>query len=120
MKELNPRNYSTDDNTQAELNNLLEKLNAVRSAYGKPMTITSGLRSQADQARINPDAPKSKHLLGQAADIYDPSSKFWQWCMANMDLMVELGLYFEDKTATPTWVHIQTVAPKSGKRIFKP
>jgi len=40
--------------------------------------------------------------------------------MANESLMVEIGLWFEDFKATPTWVHAQAVAPKSGKRFFMP
>lgn len=120
MKELNPNGYPTDAETQANLEDLLSKLNQVRAAYGKPMFINSGLRSQADQARINPNAPKSKHLTGQAADIRDNDGSFWKWCMAEMHLMVQLGIYFEDKGATPTWVHMQSQPPRSGKRIFIP
>lgn len=119
-KELNPNNYSMDAETQANFDDLLMKLNKVRAKYGKPMYINSGLRSQADQQRINPKAPKSKHLLGQAADIRDVDGAFWKWCMINMDFMVEVGFWFEDKSATPTWCHIQTVPPRSGKRIFLP
>lgn len=120
MEELNPKGYETDEETQANLEDLCEKLNEIRKAYGKPMVINSGLRSQADQQRINPSAPKSKHLTGQAADIKDSDGAFWQFCMDNMDLMEQLGIYFEDRAATPSWVHCQTVAPRSGKRIFKP
>jgi uncharacterized protein YcbK (DUF882 family) len=120
MKELNPRGHKTDVETASNLSRLLKALNVVRKAYGKAMIVTSGLRSQADQTRINPSAPKSKHLLGLAVDIKDVDGSFWKWCMVNMDLMVELGFYFEDKSATPTWVHMQLVPPKSGKRIFLP
>ncbi len=120
MSELNQHNYPTDDVTQANLDDLLEKLNAVRKLYGFPMYINSGLRSMADQMRINSNAPKSKHLTGQAADIRDNDGTFWAWCMANMDAMKTIGFWFENKGSTPTWVHMQTVPPASGKRIFNP
>lgn len=120
MKELNPHDYDTDAETQGNLEELLDRLNQVRSLYGKPMKVTSGLRSQADQARINPSAPKSKHLMGCAADIYDPDGALWKWIEKNMDSMEEIGFWFEAKSATPTWVHFQTRAPKSGKRVFNP
>lgn len=120
MKELNPHSYPTTIEQQANLDKLLQALNTIRNTYAVPMIVTSGLRSEEDQARINPSAPKSKHLLGQAADISDKDGKFWTWCMNNMSLMEQLGVYFEDKKSTPTWVHIQIVPPKSGKRIFLP
>jgi hypothetical protein len=119
-KELNPHNYPTTPEVAANLNNLLIIMNKVRDAYGKPMLITSGLRSDADQARINPKAPKSNHILGLACDVSDPNGELWAWCMLNMPLFEALGVYFEDKNKTPQWVHYQIVAPKSGKRIFTP
>jgi len=120
MQELNPHNYATDATTADNLNKLLSVMNQIRAAYGKPMTVNSGLRSQADQDRINPKAPKSNHLKGLACDIADADAALWAWCMVNMPLMEKLGVYFEDKNASPTWVHFQIVAPASGKRIFKP
>lgn len=109
-----------DEETRKNFIQLLAVCNVIRHAYGKPMYVNSGLRSQADQARINPSAPKSKHLLGQAVDFRDNDGKLWKWFMDNMDLCEKLGVYFEDKASTPTWCHLQTVPPKSGKRIFKP
>lgn len=119
-KELNPKGYKTDAETEANLQKLLKAINVVRKAYGKPMIVTSGLRSQLDQQRINPSAPKSKHLLGLAVDISDRDGKLWDWILENMDLMEKLGFYFESKAATPQWVHFQLAPPRSGKRIFLP
>lgn len=120
IAEINPHKYTLTPEQEANVNKLLVIMNKIRDAYGKPMTVTSGVRSMEDQMRINPSAPKSNHLLGLAVDISDPDSKLWSWCMLNMPLMEQLGVYFEDKNATPTWVHFQIVPPKSGKRIFKP
>lgn len=120
MDELNPHGYPTSDEVAANLRILLDKLNKIRQAYGQPMYINSGLRSEADQQRINPSAPKSKHLTGQAADVRDQDQAFWNWCMANMSLIEEVGIWFEAKEATPTWTHCQSVPPLSGKRIFIP
>jgi hypothetical protein len=119
-EELNPHGYETTDEIQANLADLLIKINKIRLAYGKPMTVTSGLRSTADQTRINPSAPKSKHLSGQAIDIYDPSGEIKVWIKDNEKFIEEIGFWFEDFSSTPTWVHFQTVAPKSGKRFFIP
>ena len=125
MNELNPHGYDTDDETLANLNDLLVKMNKVRTAYSIPMTVTSGLRNQADQTRINPSAPKSKHLTGNACDIADTDGALLKWILANLDLMEEIGVYFEHFCWTHPkgagwWCHFQNVPPASGKRIFVP
>lgn len=129
LKELNPHSFPTDAEIDANLATLLERMNKVRTAYNKPMTVTSGLRSKADQIRIYnqkgiTDLKKiplaSKHLIGAACDISDPKGVLAKWVQENMPLMEEIGLWFEDFKSTPTWVHFQIQPPKSGARIFKP
>lgn len=124
LNELNPKNYELTEEQKANLAMLLEAMNAVRTAYGKPMIVNSGVRSQEDQDKLIKQgatkAKKSNHLTGLAVDIRDTDGKLWEWCNANIPLLENLGLYLEDRLATPTWVHFQLVAPKSGKRIFKP
>lgn len=120
MQELNPHDYETSPEVLANLKDLLAKLNAVRAIYAKPMVINSGLRSQEDQERINPSAPKSKHLMGQAADVRDADGKLTEWVKANMSTMEHIGFWFEDFGHTHGWVHFQSVPPRSGNRVFIP
>ena len=47
-------------------------------------------------------ATKSSHILGLAVDIKDVDGKLWQWCIANLQLLKDLGLYLEDKRYTPS------------------
>lgn len=117
-KELNPHNYPTSDEIAKNLSILLERINKIRTAYGKIMVVTSGLRSDADQARINPKAPKSNHLKGLAVDISDPDGSLNAWCKANVKLLEEVGLWLEERQGN--WQHFQCVAPKSGNRFFNP
>lgn len=119
-KQLNPHGYPTDGEVAANLAILLDRMNEVRSAYGKPMVVNSGLRSQADQTRINPGAPKSKHLIGAACDISDPDGSLAAWVKANLPKMKEIGLWMEEFSKTQGWVHFQCIPPKSGNRIFIP
>lgn len=63
-------------------------------------------------------AAKSKHLSGQAIDVRDVDKLFQNWCMANLDVLEELGLWMEHPRDTPTWCHLQTVPPRSGRRVF--
>lgn len=120
MRELNNHGYSMDPATKQNLDELLIKINKVRQLYAKPMTITSGLRSMADQQRINPKAPKSKHIMGQACDVLDIDKAIAKWCHANVAALEEIGLWCEDTAYTKNWVHFQTVPPRSGKRFFIP
>ncbi len=131
MKEiLKTTDFDTlPEDHQANLLILLEKVNKVREAYGKPLNVSSGYRSKADHLRIYKEKGitdqtkipmKSRHLSGQALDFSDPNQELQKWIKSNIELMEEIGLWFEDFSATTNWVHCQIESPKSGKRFFMP
>lgn len=137
IDELLNNKYKLEDQSdeiQANLAILLEKINKIRTSWGKPMTITSGLRTIDDHLRIYKDIAKkknivfdktkvpmkSKHLYGQAADVSDPDQKLQAWCLKNEKLLEEIGLWMEDFSATSNWVHFQILPPSSNKRWFLP
>lgn len=114
---------------QSNLMDLLERVNKLRAAYGKPMHVTSGLRTRADQIRIYAakgitDQSKipfgSQHLKGTACDFADSDGALKAFVKANVPLLESIGLWCEALESTPTWLHVQTVPPKSGARFFKP
>jgi hypothetical protein len=123
-----------DEEVQANLLILLEKANKIRAAYGKPLIVSSGYRDKHDHIRIyiekamkegKPfDITKvpmgSKHLTGSAIDLFDPNQELQKWVKENIKLFEDVGLWMEDFSATPNWVHVQIVPPKSGKRFFIP
>lgn len=96
---------------------LLIAVNLIRDLYGRPLTITSGYRPAAANAAAG-GAKQSCHLTGQAVDFEDKDRKFVQWCLRNLDILEKAGLYMESPINCPVWVHLQTRAPKSGKRVF--
>ena len=51
-KELNPKGFKTTPEIDANLKDLLDKINIVRKTWGKPMLVTSGLRDLEDHKRI--------------------------------------------------------------------
>lgn len=53
---------------RVELNNL----QSIRDHYGKPITVTCGLRCKPYNNSLRGSIPNSKHLTGYAADIYIP------------------------------------------------
>lgn len=137
MNELLSAHDSFQDQSgeiQSNLKTLLERVNKIRAAYGRPMTPTSGLRTMEDHMRIYREKAakagvpfdeskvpkKSRHLYGQAVDISDPDRQLQTWCKANEATLASVGLWMEDFSATPNWCHFQTVPPASGKRWFMP
>ena len=119
---------SLDKETQNNLTILLEKVNKIREAYGKPMIVTSGLRTKQHHLEIYakkgifpPNVPmKSNHLFGRAVDFADSDGQLKKWILANMKLVTELDVYFEAFNNTKTWLHVQINPPASKKRFFKP
>lgn len=117
-----------ENEIQNNLSILLQKVNKVRSLYGKPMIVTSGLRTKQHHLEIYarkgifpPKVPmKSNHLFGRAVDFADGDGKLKKWILENIKQIEEIGLYMEDFNATKTWVHFQINSPKSGNRFFKP
>lgn len=107
---------------------LLLAVAALENAYGKPFVQTSGYRSKEKHRSIYlaKGTPESKipwgsaHLSGEAIDIADAKKELQAWCLANEPLLVSNSLFCEHFSATPTWVHFQTRAPKSGVRFFRP
>lgn len=109
---------------------LVEKMNKVRNAYGKPVTVTSGLRTMEDHLRIYKEKGitdkskipmKSKHLYCQAVDISDPHQELQKWCEENVSLLKEIGLWMESFSATKNWCHFQIVpygSWKEGKSLW--
>ena len=102
------------------INLLLVPMNQIRQAWNQPMRVNSGWRPAAINAKTPGAAAHSKHMEGLAVDISDVSGDLMRWVLDNLQMMKDLGIYFEDFRWTPTWVHFQLGAPKSGKRIFVP
>ena len=117
---------------QHNLEELLKRINIIRAAWGKPMTVTSGYRSMQDHIRIYStlaskrgvqfDASKvpmsSAHLKSSAVDISDPDGSLYDWCRANEPLLESTELWCEEKDDQAR-VHFQIYPPRSGSRFFK-
>lgn len=116
--ELYPNDYTPDISTN--LDRLLVQINVVRTAWNKPMNVNSGWRPPSINAGTPGAAKNSAHCLGLAVDISDTTNDLWNWVLQNLQLMKDLGFFFEDRRWTTTWVHFGLVAPKSGLRIFIP
>jgi hypothetical protein len=86
----------------------------------EPRYVTSGWRPAKINGATPGAAPRSKHMLAQAVDLADPEGDLDQWCMDHLKELERIGLWLEHPSATKGWCHVQTVPPKSGKRVFYP
>lgn len=84
--------------------------------------VASGWRPPAYNATVAGAAPNSKHMTGQAIDIYDPDGDLDDWLMTGegQAALMALGLWMEHPSATKSWSHLQTIPPRSSKRVFYP
>lgn len=88
----------------------------------RPRGVTSGWRPAAINANVPRAAKRSKHMVCCAIDIADASKTLKKWLMteAGQKALVECELWMEHPDATPSWVHVQSVPPQSGRRVFLP
>ena len=124
ITELNQHNLPVTPEISANLSKIFALILELQEAYGSDFKITSGLRSKEGQADLIAKglskASKSHHLTGEAVDIYDPHKYLANYLLQNLSVLRELGLWMENPTHTLDWVHVQTVPPNSGNRVFNP
>ena len=84
--------------------------------------VSSGWRPPEVNAATPNAAARSKHMTGQAIDIYDPDGDLDGWLMTGegQAALTALGLWHEHPSATKGCAHVQTVPPRSGNRTFYP
>jgi hypothetical protein len=115
------RNELTDEirrnaeDTVAKANELL-----ARAGFEDVCSVNSGWRPRQVNAATPNAAATSHHLTGRAVDLPDPDRTLAAWCVDNLEALAEMGLWMEDPRWTPTWVHLQSVPPGSGNRVFSP
>lgn len=114
------------EETVSKANSLLAALEAQGvSLEEHPRTksiVSSGWRPPQINGQIKTAAPKSKHMTGQAIDLYDPEGEIDEYLMSEpgQRMLLAVGLWMEHPSATKGWTHWQTLPPRSGRRIFYP
>lgn len=106
--------------TVARANALLD-----RARFAHVCTVNSGWRPRQINAATPNASATSCHLTGCAVDLPDPERTLAAWCVNNLATLAEIGLWLEDPRWTydahgDHWLHVQTVPPRSGDRVFVP
>lgn len=125
QSELNHDIIQNAIETVQRVNELLDRAAADGVIPGvNPATgtaVASGWRPRGINDHIINAAQGSKHLTALACDIRDDNARsLARWCCRNLAALGEIGLWMENPQWTPSWVHVQTVPPGSGRRIFIP
>lgn len=128
IEDLNPHKYQITQIIASNLLVLYQRLKQVESLWisqgGFPFVVTSGLRAPSDQAALikagKSTAPKSKHLVGGAADIHDEDGHLKLWLKEEPKILENASLWCEAAEYTHDWWHAQIFPPGSGNRWFIP
>lgn len=100
-KENNIDNTPTEDEIINNLNHTLQRLNAIREGYGKPITISSGYRCPELNELVG-GAKDSKHLTGLAVDL--------KWDKDLVEYIIDnfsFDKLIREKSGNVKWIHIQ-------------
>jgi len=111
---------------------LVQRVNRLLEAFladtSLPRVLRSGWRpsgfnasfqhTDASGAMVRGGAQHSKHMTGEGVDLADNDGKLDEWL--SDERLVQFDLYREHPDATPSWCHLQMVAPGSGRRTFRP
>jgi hypothetical protein len=110
--------FTSSVSTNADLTIALA--NQLLYHFGEDRKVNSGWRPPAVNAGTPGAAPFSRHMTGEAIDLWDPEGDLDEWCLANLNILTTLGLWMEHPASTKGWCHVQTVPPKSRNRVFYP
>lgn len=100
------------ENVKANLSILANQLEVIRSHFGKPITITSGYRSEAHNLRIGGEK-NSFHVKGMAADIKIEGIKPYV-VAKQIEMLIDAGKMIQGGVGIySTWIHYDI----RGKKI---
>ncbi len=105
---------------RANARETVRRVNRLLARAGMARGVSSGWRPAAINAAVPGAAPRSNHLSCHAVDLEDRDGALDAWCLANLAVLEELGLWLEHPDATPGWCHLQSRPPRSGSRVFSP
>ena len=108
------------DEKRSNAEEMVDKANELLNRFGETRKVNSGWRPASVNAATVGAAKKSKHMECLAIDLEDKDGTLDAWCMENLDVLQEIGLWLEHPDSTDGWCHLQIIAPRSGNRVFKP
>jgi hypothetical protein len=113
--------WPNEYNNELELNakGLLVYVNDLLKQLDLDVELSSGFRPPSYNKTVKGAAKGSKHQTCQAIDLRDPKGELAKLFLTE-GILEEFNLYMEDPKYTKGWTHLQSIPPKSGRRVFKP
>lgn len=108
------------EDVESNARELLLRVNALLAAVGFKTAVNSGWRPAAYNATVPGAAMFSKHITGCAIDLADPEGELDNLLYEDQRFLIEHQLWMENPLATKGWCHLQSIPPKSGRRVFIP
>lgn len=120
--ELTPEIRANAKETLRRVNELLKLFYAANPASAQDRGCNSGWRPRAVNAATHGAALLSNHMKAMACDVGDDDEALDRWLMTveGQAALTKIGLWMEHPSATPRWCHLQTVPPRSGRRVYYP
>lgn len=107
LSEFNKHNFALSDTILKNIQELAKNLQVLRDEVKKPITVTSGYRNAAYNAKIG-GAKASQHLTGKAADI-KVSGMTPKEVAAVIEKLIAAGKMKEGGLGIyKTWIHYDT------------
>lgn len=121
-KELGIDNTPNPEITK-RLNELMNLLDKIREAYGKPIRVTSGYRCPELNKAVK-GSKTSQHLRGEAADLVPYDKDTLRLFNVTKDLIdkeqMTVGqLIWEYGDRKPRWVHVSLPAPRLRNQVLR-
>lgn len=112
--------HECTDEIRRNATETVRRVNLLLERFGESRAVNSGWRPAAVNASTPGSAKRSNHMMGLACDLDDDDGYLDEWCMDNLDILEEIGLWMEHPSATKGWCHVQMVPPRSGRRVYYP
>lgn len=124
------RAKDADEEVRRNATELLERVNSFLAEVGvDAVTVSSGFRPNYVNDKVAGAAKKSLHTLGKAIDLADMKHEIGNKIVTKIHptvpidqcLLHKYGLWLEDGTKTPTWIHLDVgIRKPRAVRIFLP
>ena len=92
---------------------LIDKVNTVLQ-----LAINDGVRLEVNPITGSYVSGKFHGLGGFRPRNATQGAELCNWCMTHQNVLAAHGLYMEHPKDTPSWCHLTTRPPKSGKTVF--
>lgn len=102
---------------EQNLEKLLFSVNEFLKISGLHAIVSSGYRPGIYNTKAG-GALKSPHMVCMAVDLVDKDSTIDQYCMKNLTILKQCGLYLEHPKWTKGWCHLD-IKPRKN-RVFIP